>query len=71
MFFEICLFAFVIYSFISQIYLLFSHTFDLGLCSISEYPDVVEREEKTLRMAKLLAMGNVSYDDQEIGAIFL
>lgn len=59
MFFEFCLLLFVIYSFVSQFFLLFSHTLDFGFRSLSEYPAAVEQEELARRMAGHLA-GNIS-----------
>jgi len=54
MFFEICLMLLVIYSFISQIILLFSHTFDFGIQSLSSYPAAVEQDHAD-RLLDLLA----------------
>lgn len=62
MFFEFCLLLFVIYSFASQLFLLFSHTLEFGVRSVAEYPAVVEQEEHALRLARVLVLGNTSAD---------
>lgn len=54
MFFEICLILLVIYSFISQIILLLSHTFEFGIRNLSEYPFAVEQDHAD-RLLDLLA----------------
>jgi len=54
MFFEICLMLLVIYSFISQIILLFSHTFQFGIRSLSSYPAAVEQDHAS-RLQELVA----------------
>jgi len=54
MFFEICLMLLVIYSFISQIILLFNHTYDFGIRSLSDYPAAVEQDHAD-RLLDLLA----------------
>jgi len=49
MFFEICLMLLVIYSFISQILLLFEHTFSFGVRTVDNYPYAVEEELERLK----------------------
>jgi len=49
MFFKICLMLFVIYSFVSQLILLFDHSFHFGSRTLEEYPYAVEVELERLK----------------------
>jgi len=49
MFFEIFLMIFVLYSFFSQFFLLFHHSYNFGIRSLDDYPYAVEEELARLR----------------------